>query len=99
MNSKTHIVNGAYCVDTDCPFCYTIQEEDMVNHPNHYMLDLDSGVSVEVLEIIKASLSKEEFRGYLIGNNIKYLLRHSRKNGTEDLKKMCFYSKELDSVC
>jgi len=86
--------NYAKCADTSC-WCHQFSKTDMVNHPNHYMLTLDSGVSVEALEIIKFALTEKEFKGYLKGNCIKYLLRHNYKNGEEDIAKMVFYTKEL----
>lgn len=60
------------------------QEIDNVNQPNHYKLD---GLDVEVLDIIKAVLTKEQFEGFLHGNVIKYTLRTNKKNGVEDLEK------------
>lgn len=60
------------------------QEVDNVNQPNHYKLD---GLDVEVLDVIKATLSKEQFEGFLHGNVIKYILRTNKKNGVEDLNK------------
>lgn len=57
---------------------------DNVNQPNHYKLD---GLDVEVLDIIKAVLTKEQFEGFLHGNVIKYTLRTNKKNGVEDLEK------------
>lgn len=60
------------------------QEIDNVNQPNHYKLD---GLDVEVLDIIKAVFTKEQFEGFLHGNVIKYTLRTNKKNGVEDLEK------------
>lgn len=62
--------------------------EDNVNQPNHYKLD---GLDVEVLDIIKAVLTKEQFEGFLHGNVIKYALRTNKKNGVEDLEKAYKY--------
>lgn len=58
--------------------------DDNVNQPNHYKLD---GLDVEVLDIIKSVLTKEQFEGFLHGNVIKYTLRTNKKNGVEDLEK------------
>lgn len=41
---------------------------DMVAHPPHYTQG-----SVECIEAIEAALGKEQFRGYLRGNILKYL--------------------------
>lgn len=59
---------------------------DNINHPEHYT----SG-SVECIVAIKASMSSEEFQGYLKGNIMKYLWRYEKKNGIEDLKKAQVY--------
>ena len=56
-----------------------------IEHPNHYQSD-----KIEVIEIIDAfNLDFYE------GNIIKYVLRHNKKNGIEDLKKAQFYLNRL----
>lgn len=60
------------------------KNEDNVNSPNHYKL---AGLDVEVIDVIKASMSPEEFKGYCKGNVIKYVTRENKKNGMEDLRK------------
>jgi hypothetical protein len=68
---------------------------DMVEHPPHYELD---GLDIEALDVIKAVLSTEEYKGYLIGNCLKYGMRAPKKNGEEDYRKLIYYSKELQEV-
>lgn len=63
---------------------------DNVNNPAHY----GSG-SIECIEYIKDSLTKEEYEGYLMGNVKKYTHRWRYKNGTEDLKKARWYLEAL----
>lgn len=63
---------------------------DMVNHPTHYT----SG-KVECIDAIESALTKEEFRGFLKGQILKYTWRERHKGGVEDLKKSEFYSKRL----
>lgn len=63
---------------------------DVVNKPKHY----NQG-GIECLDAIEASMSKEQFVGYLKGNIQKYLWRFEQKNGIEDLKKSEFYLKRL----
>jgi hypothetical protein len=63
--------------------------KDNVN-PDHYKQG-----SIECIEGIKASMTHEEFIGYLKGNAMKYLWRYRNKNGVEDLKKMNWYSDRL----
>lgn len=65
----------------------TEQKEDKVNHPSHYT----SG-GIECIEAIKASMSKDEYKGYLKGNVLKYVWRYKNKNNPdEDLKKAKVY--------
>ena len=61
-----------------------------VNHPAHYTQG-----SVECIEAIEASMTAEEFRGYLKGNIMKYLWRYRNKGGTEDLRKAEWYLQRL----
>lgn len=63
---------------------------DLVNQPPHY----NQG-GVECIEAIKASMSAEEFQGYLKGNAIKYLWRYRHKNGVQDLQKANWYNTRL----
>lgn len=60
---------------------------DNVNRPNHYQLNI-KGSNIQVIEIIdeivKDYKPQEAFK---IANVIKYVLRASKKNGKEDLKK------------
>ena len=58
-------------------------EHDEVTNPKHYQ-----GINgLEVIEVHKNFLTKEELRGYYKGNILKYLLRERNKNGLVDLKK------------
>ena len=59
---------------------------DNVQHPNHYTQG-----GIECIEAIKASMSHDEYTGYLKGNCMKYLWRYKHKNGVEDLKKAFVY--------
>lgn len=62
-------------------------EDNMVNSPSHYNQN-----SIETIDIIKDSMSAEEFKGFLKGNIIKYVSRAEFKgNETEDLQKARWY--------
>lgn len=62
---------------------------DMVNHPPHYQL----ANGMEVIDLIKAALTPEEFRGYLKGNNYKYMYREPYKgNSEQDVAKAIWYA-------
>ena len=66
--------------------------QDMINHPSHYTQG-----GIECIEALKASMSTDEFRGYLKGCQMKYMWRYRLKNGVEDLKKARWYLNRLIS--
>ena len=68
---------------------------DPVNSPKHYA-DTDGGI--ECIEAIEASMSMEEFKGFLKGNVQKYVWRYAQKNGAEDLKKAKWYLERLITI-
>lgn len=53
--------------------------EDVVNKPLHYQFF----EGVEVIEIIASSMTREQFKGYCLGNRIKYRLRAGNKDKLE----------------
>ena len=59
---------------------------DAVNHPSHYA----SG-GIECIDAIQASMTPEEFQGYLKGNIMKYVWRWREKGGRQDLQKANWY--------
>lgn len=59
---------------------------DMVNRPPHYTTG-----QVECIDAIKASLTQQQYAGYLRGNVLKYLWRYDHKGGVEDLQKARTY--------
>jgi len=51
---------------------------------------------IETIDIIKAKLTPEQFRGYLLGNALKYQCRMNYKGTTErDAEKAAYYTKWL----
>jgi hypothetical protein len=64
---------------------------DPVNSPEHYNM-----LSVEAIDIIEMSMTKEEFLGYLKGNAMKYVIRYKHKgNPKQDLLKSIWYLNKL----
>lgn len=60
---------------------------DIVNHPSHYTQG-----GIECIEAIEASMTPEEYYGYLKGNALKYLWRFENKgNPIIDLQKCRWY--------
>lgn len=64
------------------------------NTPSHYVLS-DGSDSMDTLEKI---LGPEEFKGFLRGNALKYLIRYKQKGGIEDLKKAMDYINRLIAI-
>lgn len=54
--------------------------------PDHYKKG-----GIDVITILKAKISPEEFKGFCKGNILKYVMRADHKNGVEDLKKARVY--------
>ena len=71
-----------------------LPKPDMINSPPHYTTG-----GIEVIDYIQAKLTHEEFRGYLLGNSLKYLSRVGKKGAvTEDLGKAAWYVKKLSEI-
>lgn len=64
---------------------------DPVNHPSHYTTG-----TIECIEAIKASMTPEEFKGFLKGNVMKYVFRYRLKGKPlQDLQKAQWYMDRL----
>lgn len=70
-----------------------MSEEDMVNHPSHYI----SG-GIECIDAIEASMTAEAFKGYCKGNAMKYIWRYEKKGSVESLQKAIWYLNKLIEV-
>jgi hypothetical protein len=65
--------------------------DEAVHWPEHYRQG-----GIEAIDAIKASMSREQFEGYLKGNAMKYLWRYRHKGRPEqDLKKARWYLDRL----
>ena len=58
---------------------------DKIN-PAHYRTG-----GLDVMDVMRAKMTKEQLYGFCYGNIIKYTLRHQAKNGKEDLQKAQWY--------
>lgn len=69
-------------------------DEDVVNHPSHY----ESG-KFECIDVMVEALGVDNVKGFCLCNAFKYIYRHRRKNGDEDIKKAQWYiNKYLELV-
>jgi hypothetical protein len=97
-NGDSHIVSREdrcwwFCEGTDLHELTLIQDnevkddDDVVNHPSHY-----TQYQTEVIDIIKDCLTEEQYKGYLLGNMLKYRMRAGWKGDREeDLNKSNLY--------
>jgi hypothetical protein len=78
--------NGAFCG----PACAREWDKkaaaDIVNRPAHY-----ASTSIECIDAMRAALGDEAVEHFCIANAFKYIFRHQRKNGQEDLRKAIWY--------
>ena len=68
-------------------------KNDPVNHPSHY-----TDGKFECIDVLKDILSEEAFKGFCLGNTIKYIWRNGKKDpakGLEDLEKAQWYLNTL----
>jgi hypothetical protein len=74
---------------------FSVDAPTPVNHPSHYNQN-----GIEVLDILKAYMTREQYLGFLRGNMLKYSLRAPYKgNEDQDLEKMRFYTAQfLDEI-
>lgn len=59
---------------------------DMVSHPPHY----ETG-KFECIEVMQEVFGVEAVQNFCVCNAFKYLYRHRRKNGKEDIEKARWY--------
>lgn len=75
----SHVALGEELAAVDATSTIVSTEQDFVNSPKHYAF-FDG---VEAIEIIASSMSVEAFRGYCMGNALKYRLRVGKKDKVE----------------
>lgn len=61
---------------------------DNIHHPEHYQ-SKDGIEVIDVIDAFTADLTGSD--AFYIGNAIKYILRHNRKGGKEDIDKAIWY--------
>ena len=59
----------------------TTNNKDEVHNPDHYKLN---GLNIEVVDVVKAVLTEEEFKGWCRGNALKYLMRAGKKDENKE---------------
>lgn len=84
VTSRTATTEAPEVESTDEPI-------EGVTKPSHYMLFDD----IEAIEVIARSMTREQFKGYCLGNILKYRLRAGKKSELayleKDMAKANFY--------
>lgn len=82
---KPYYCNGG---DENCTACWEreVEEQDIINHPSHYQTG-----KYDCIEVMEEALGKEAVKDFCLCNAFKYIYRHKRKNGLEDIKKAQYY--------
>ena len=62
--------------------------------PAYYVLEDGS----DSMDVVAKILGKEQFKGFLRGNALKYLIRYELKGGIDDLRKALDYIERLASL-
>lgn len=62
---------------------------DNINHPSHY----ETG-QYECIDVMQEALGLQAVKDFCICNAFKYIYRHKRKNGDEDIQKAQWYLTE-----
>ena len=58
---------------------------EKIDHPDHYQ------GGVECIDVMEQTQGRRAVQDFCICNAIKYLWRHKKKNGLEDIKKAIWY--------
>lgn len=61
-------------------------DNGLIDKQEHYTAN-----GIQPIDLMRQNFTPEAFQGFLEGNIIKYVLRHRRKNGVEDLRKAMTY--------
>lgn len=67
--------------------------EDKVQYPAHY-----TGGSIECIDAMAETQGVEAVKNFCICNAFKYLWRHGKKNGVEDVKKAAWYLNKFSEL-
>ena len=76
------------CDSSQSKTCQFNRPKETVSHPAHYG---GKDNPFEVIKVLEAWLTPEQFDGFLIGNVVKYEARHGQKDGIEDMRKAAWY--------
>lgn len=74
------------CYMVDAKLTSEQLDKGLIDKQEHYTAN-----GIQPIDLMRQNFTPEAFQGFLEGNIIKYILRHRRKNGVEDLRKAMTY--------
>ena len=86
--------DGLHYLDEATAIAQDTGQYDAVLNPSHY--DLIPEKNVQVIDVIRAALTEDEFLGYCKGNRIKYSLRGGKKDNESEKKDASKARKYID---
>ena len=90
-SNKCHYIYGGVLMDDSS---HNYRKPTLDPKSSHY----DAG-GIETIEILRAKLTKEQYKGYLLGNIIKYSTRANFKDQfNRDIEKINVYSDQLKQL-
>lgn len=84
--SKKFWIHTDYIVEDENKITSEPMDTGLIDKQEHYTAN-----GIQPIELMRQNFTPEAFQGFLEGNIIKYVLRHRRKNGVEDLRKAMTY--------
>jgi len=93
MDTETHKTESNEVIKHNGVGTFCTKKVDEVNSPLHYK------VGIETIDFIQSKLTEEEFKGYCLGNILKYVSRAKFKGKfKEDLQKAKWYIERVINV-
>lgn len=89
--------NSKYCEECQDASCFSVaappvRQNLQAKIKDHKSIDYSVG-GIECLDVIKAKLTPDQYRGFLLGNIIKYACRANNKGSfSRDMEKVRFYA-------
>lgn len=84
--SKKFWIHTDYIVADENKITSEPMDTGLIDKQEHYIAN-----GIQPIDLMRQNFTPEAFQGFLEGNIIKYVLRHRRKNGVEDLRKAMTY--------
>lgn len=84
--NQKYWIKSKYIVEDKPKITSETIKTGLIDKQEHYTAN-----GIQPIDLMRQNFTPEAFQGFLEGNIIKYVLRHRRKNGVEDLRKAMTY--------